>query len=280
MADKAQKACVIGYPITHSRSPLIHGYWLEKYSISGTYEKIEVAPDDLPGFLERIRSGEFVGCNVTIPHKESVFDLVKPGDDATAKLKAVNTVYRENGFLRGISTDGIGFFNHLEAEYPDWDTANKAIAIYGAGGAARAIIAEALVRGASCILLTNRTRGRAEDIAVEFGRGITVCDADHFPEHLSDVDLMVNTTSLGMTGQPQLELRLDRLKATAIVADIVYVPLQTELLKNAENSGFRTLDGLGMLLHQAAPGFARWFGREPEVTAELRNLVIADINAG
>lgn len=280
MKGKANKnACVIGWPISHSRSPLIHTYWLKKYGISGSYEKVAVAPEELPRFLERIREGEFVGCNVTIPHKEAVFDLVETDDPATAMLKAVNTIYTDDGVLVGSNTDGQGFFDHLLAEYPGWPVADCTIAVYGAGGAARAIIAEALARGARSVLLTNRTISRAQAIAEDFCQGIDVCDIERFSSRISETDLLVNTTALGMQGQPALTLPLNLLKPSAIVADIVYVPLQTALLRNARDGGLRTLDGLGMLLHQAVPGFDRWFGCRPEVTQELRRIVAADICA-
>ena len=271
------RACVIGWPISHSRSPLIHKYWLEKYGIAGSYEKIAVQPEELECFLSRIAAGEFVGCNVTIPHKEAVFRLVTIEDELTRKLKSVNTVYVENGNLKGMSTDGQGFTQHLQTQFPAWSSHQKTVAVYGAGGAARSIIAQFLQEGVAEILLTNRTLSRATKIAEEFGARITTADQHSFETALKDTDLLVNTTPLGMSGQPTLQLDISELKTTAIVADIVYSPLRTELLVRAERRGYQTLDGLGMLLHQAVPGFEKWFGVHPDVTDELWRLIAADI---
>ena len=279
MAHGHKKACVIGWPITHSRSPLIHNYWLNKYDLSGIYEPVPVRSDELVDFLDRIRQSEFAGCNVTIPHKEEVFKLVEPADPQTAKLKAVNTVYIENGKLMGTSTDGAGFIAHLQTEYSDWPIAGRNVGIFGAGGAARSIICSLLSQGTGQICLTNRTIERAQAIADEFGDKVVVSGQDEFERQLGQVDLLINTTALGMTGKPPLVLSLELLKPSAIVADIVYVPLQTELLKSARQRGHGTLDGLGMLLHQAVPGFEKWFGIYPEVTAQLRELVVADLLA-
>ncbi len=279
MTPPKPRACVIGWPISHSRSPLIHNYWLKVYGIDGVYEKIAVPPQDLAGFLDSIRHGEFVGCNITIPHKEAAFRLVEVDDAATRLLAAVNTIYLEDGRLVGTSTDGAGFLNHLTSCHPDWSSRGKTIAVIGAGGAARAIIAAAQADGAPRILLTNRTPARAHEIAGSFPPGITVLQQAGFEAELAHADLLVNTTALGMTGQPGLTLDISHLKPSAIVADIVYAPLETSLLRLAAQRGHRTLDGLGMLLHQAAPGFEKWFGVRPEVTDELRSLVAVDLTS-
>lgn len=208
------------------------------------------------------------------------YTLVEVDDAATKHLKSVNTIYLKDGRLVGKSTDGQGFFNHLHMRHPDWVPRTSRIAVYGAGGAARAIIAEALSQEVATIIVTNRTLERADAIAADFGTRIQVCDVSAFAEQFANCDLLVNATALGMTGQPPLELSLSGLPQSAIVADIVYVPLQTRLLRQAQDAGHRVLDGLGMLLHQAAPGFEKWFGVKPQITEELREIVAADINAG
>ena len=273
------KAAVIGWPISHSKSPLIHGYWIEQYKLSASYEKIAVKPEDLEQFLARIQGGEFAGCNVTIPHKETAFQLVNVQDPLTHKLKSVNTIYIEHDQLMGLSTDGLGFLLHLKSQHPTWSSEDRTIAVYGAGGAARSIIAQLLYDGATTILLTNRTLARAERIAEDFGRAVRVYASDEFEASLVHADLLINTTALGMAGQPELALDISRLAAKAIVADIVYSPLRTDLLRQAEQRGHLTLDGLGMLLHQAVPGFERWFGVRPTVTTELYDLIARDIES-
>ncbi len=272
-----QKACVIGWPIKHSRSPLIHGFWLEKYGVSGSYEKIAVAPENLSQFLKDMSKNGFQGCNVTIPHKEKVFKEVFVNDVLTKRIGAVNTVFTEGGELLGLNTDGYGFISNLKSGVKSWNSAGKSAMIIGAGGAARAIIAILLEDGVERIDLVNRTPSRASALAKEFGDRVHAYGFDEMSSCLRKADLLINTTSLGMTGQPPLEISLESLSSLSVVTDIVYDPLETDLLKQAKSNGNPTVDGLGMLLHQAVPGFEKWFGIRPEVTEELRQLIVDDL---
>ncbi len=256
---------------------MIHGYWLKKYAISGSYDPLEVKPDELPGFLNRIRQGEFAGCNVTIPLKELAFELVDHTDPETSRLKSVNTIFLQDGDLCGTSTDGAGFMANLHQTVPGWTVRSRHVVLLGAGGAARGLVDALLGDGAAHVSIVNRTLARAQAIADDDPQHCTAHDWSALPALLADADLVINSTSLGMAGQPPLEISLDGLKLDAVVADIVYTPLQTELLRAAEARGYRTVEGLGMLLHQAVPGFEKWFGVRPEVTDKLRQLVIADI---
>jgi shikimate dehydrogenase len=224
-----------------------------------------------------MREKGLVGLNVTLPHKEKVARLVAIDDPLTRRLGSVNTVYFEDGRMCGMSTDGVGFMNHLVASVPDWQAAGCSVVVLGAGGAARAVIAALSAASVARLSVANRTRARAETLAADLGPGIEVVEWTNLTGALREADLLVNTTSLGMAGHPPLDLDLDELQTSAVVADIVYVPLETALLAKARRRGHRTVDGLGMLLHQAVPGFARWFGVTPEVTAELRALLAADI---
>jgi shikimate dehydrogenase len=244
---------VIGWPVAHSRSPMIHGYWLSKYRLAGSYEKQAVKPEDFPGFLERLGPNGFVGANVTVPHKESAYRHVDVRGASADAVRAVNTVWLEDGRLVGANTDVYGFVANLDEHAPGWDAQAGAAAVLGAGGAARGVLKGLIDRGFSDIRIANRTAQKD---------GCT---------------LLVNTTSLGMEGAPPLEIDLAALPGHAVVTDIVYVPLQTELLAAAKERGLRTVDGLGMLLHQAVPGFERWFGVRPEVTPELRARLVTDI---
>lgn len=276
-----KRAFVIGHPIAHSRSPLIHGYWLKQFGLDGSYEKIDVLPDALPAFLHAMDSQGYVGGNVTIPHKEAVMALCDSLSTTARALGAVNTLVREEGRLHGDNTDGIGFIANLDQSAPGWsDNAGHAMVhamVLGAGGASRAIVHGLLQRGIGRVSLVNRTLERAQELAGLFGPQVVPLTWAHADELLPTVDVIVNTTSLGMSGQPPLDLNLDGARDAALVTDIVYAPLETPLLLRAKARGLRTVDGLGMLLHQAVPGFARWFGQVPIVTAELRELVIADI---
>ncbi|NNE21608.1 MAG: shikimate dehydrogenase [Rhizobiales bacterium] len=275
--ETAPKACVIGSPISHSRSPLIHGYWLKKHDISGSYDRIEVKPDQLDGFLDRIRQGELAGCNVTIPLKELTFEAVDQTDDQTRRLKSVNTVYMLDGKLCGTSTDGAGFMANLRQTVPDWRTRSKHAVILGAGGAARSLVEALINDGAATITIINRTVERAEAIAADYPDRVDPHGWYAIEHALPVTDILINSTSLGMTGQPPLEVCLDGLKSTAVVTDIVYTPLRTELLNQASSRGHTVVEGLGMLLHQAVPGFEKWFGIRPEVTDDLHDLIAADI---
>ena len=275
-----KRACVIGWPIKHSRSPLIHGHWLKTYGIEGAYIREAVAPEGLGDFLDTLADRGFAGCNVTVPHKEAVFARVEVADSLTSHLQAVNTVYLEDGRLMGTNTDGIGFLNNLKAGSPAWTAGSGPAMVLGAGGAARAVIAALLADGVPEVRLANRTRERADALASHFGERIKVTAWEAREDRLAECALLVNTTSLGMSGMPALEISLDRLPVTASVNDIVYAPLMTDLLDRAAERGNPVVDGLGMLLHQAVPGFRLWFGVQPEVTNELRQLIVSDLDAG
>jgi shikimate dehydrogenase len=272
------KAGVIGDPIAHSRSPLIHGYWLKHHRIDGQYDKIHVMPPDLPAFFERLRRGELAGCNVTLPHKEAAVALVDHLDDRVKAGGALNTVWRENNQLHATSTDGIGFCANVLDHYPDFAFAGARLVVYGAGGSSRPIIDECLRRGAAHIILANRTFVRAQDVAELFPGKVQAVSDTHINRQLSTCDLFINCTSLGMNGQGVVDVDLSHLPKHAIVADIIYVPLLTRLLTRAQDLGLRIVPGLGMLLHQAVPGFEKWFGIKPEVTKKLRDLVARDVD--
>ena len=268
-------AAVIGWPIAHSRSPLIHRHWLARYGVAGSYDKIPVEPARLAGFLMGVRAGDFVGCNVTIPHKEAAASLCDRLTPAAERLGAANTLWMNGGDLWGDSTDGAGFIGALDQEVPGWDHRRERAVVIGAGGAARAVVDALMSRGFAEVLVANRTLARAAALTERLGgRSIGV---DALPSVLGGADLLVNTTSAGMQGQPALDLDLKALPRHAVVDDIVYVPRETPLLRAAASRGLRTVGGLGMLLHQAAPGFARWYATMPEVTPELRALIEADV---
>ena len=271
------KAFVIGHPINHSRSPLIHGTWLGEHGIDGSYEAIDVAPDALPGFFERLRAGEFAGGNVTIPHKEAVFALCDSVDPLATTIGAVNTLVVEAGKVRGTNTDYLGFLGNLDAGAPGWSEGLDTAIVLGAGGAARAVLVALQSRGIGSIVLLNRTRASAERLAAQLPGQITVAGLDAFNEVAPLARLVVNTTSIGMHGSRFEHLDLSLLPRQALVTDIVYVPLQTPLLAEARALGLRTVDGLGMLLHQAVPGFEAWFGVRPEVNPALRARIEATL---
>jgi shikimate dehydrogenase len=268
----------MGHPVAHSRSPMLHGHWLETLRIPGRYERQDVAPDLFPGFLRGLAQHGYVGGNITVPHKEAAFRAVDACDAAAEAVGAVNTVWYESGKLVGSNTDGLGFMAHLDACAPGWDAHDGRAIVLGAGGSARSIVHALLDRGAA-IAVVNRTLGRAEELARHYGHGVTAHSFADLPALLSRACLLVNTTSLGMTGQPPLAIDIEHLDTQAVVYDIVYVPLETPLLAAAKARGHRVADGLGMLLHQAVPGFARWFGVTPRVTPQLRALLETDIRA-
>ncbi len=272
----SRRVCVIGHPVSHSRSPLIHGYWLREHKIAGVYERQDIEPAAIGSFLDRL--GEtYVGANVTIPYKEAAFAKLKHPDPVAQALGAANTLWFENGALSGTNTDVHGFLAHLDASLPGWNRRTETALVLGAGGASRSIVYALLERGVASVTIANRTRARAETLAGRFGPRVTVADLASLSKALATADLLVNTTSLGMKGQPPLELDLMPLKKTAAVYDIVYVPLETPLLVAARARGNPVVDGLGMLLHQAVPGFERWFGVRPQVTPALRMLLLADL---
>ena len=272
----APRACVIGWPVSHSRSPLIHSHWLATLGLEGSYERHPVAPEALDAFVDELRAGTWAGCNVTIPHKGAMAARCDRLSETAARLGSVNTVWREGDVLCGDTTDGIGFLAALDQELPGWDAAHKRALIIGAGGAAPPIVDALRSRGFKAITLASRTASRAETLATALG-----CQSAPLDElDLSGADLLVNASPAGMAGQPALALDLAALPAHAIVDDIVYAPAETPLLRDARERGLRRIGGLGMLLHQAAPGFARWFGTRPDVTPALRALVEADIAGG
>lgn len=277
----APRACVIGWPVEHSRSPAIHGYWLAHYGIDGAYVKEAVAAEDFPAFLSSLSKHGYVGANVTLPHKEAALRAVQEADTAARAIGAVNTVWLdERGALRGSNTDAYGFMTNLDSSAPDWREGCDVAMVLGAGGAARAILHGLIEAGIPRILLTNRTVAKAETLARDFGDPVEVVPWEDKDSALSACRLLVNTTSLGMAGQPPLDIMVTALPANAVVTDIVYVPLETPLLAEARARGLTTVDGLGMLLHQAVPGFERWFGVRPEVTPDLRAHVVATLEAG
>jgi shikimate dehydrogenase len=272
------RAFVLGHPVAHSRSPMLHGYWLKRYAIPGTYERVDVAPEDLPAFFAGFAAAGWVGGNVTVPHKLAVMRFVSRVDAAAEAMGAVNTLWWEGDALVGGNTDSIGFMGNIDELAPGWDSGARRALLLGAGGAARAAVYGLLGRGLE-VAICNRDTARAEALARHFGNGVSAHALDAAPALMRDADLLVNTTSLGMVGQPPLAIDLAPLKADAIVYDVVYVPLETALLKAAKARGHRTVDGLGMLLHQAVEGFRHWFHHTPEVTGELRALLAGDIRA-
>jgi shikimate dehydrogenase len=274
-----KRACVIGWPIEHSRSPLIHNYWIKRYGVDGTYTKEAVRPEAVAGFLKLLAVNSFVGCNVTVPHKEAAFAAADIKEASAQAVAAANTLWIDGGKLYAANTDTYGFITHLAASAPDWDARGATVSVLGAGGAARAIVFGLLEAGVSEVRVFNRTRPRAEAIAAQFGPRVKVHDWAERDARSRDAGLLVNTTSIGMKGEGSLGIDFGGFNQECVVADIVYVPLETELLAKAKARGLRTVDGLGMLLHQAVPGFERWFGLRPEVTPELRRLVEADIAA-
>lgn len=274
-----KRACVVGWPINHSRSPLIHNYWLKRYAIDGAYVKQPVEPAHAETFFRSLAERGFAGCNVTVPFKEIAFRVAARSDSAAISVQAANTLWLEDGVLCASNTDIYGFLRNLDDQAPGWDQAPLAAALIGAGGAARGVIRGLLDRGFSQIRVANRTRARAEALAELFGPAVTVIAWEDRPALLSGCGLLVNASTLGMAGQPALDIDLSSFSGSGVVCDIVYTPLETQLLRQARGLGIRTADGLGMLLHQAAPGFEKWFGVHPEVTPELRRLVIADLTA-
>ena len=270
-------AGVIGSPIAHSRSPRLHTHWLRHYGIAGHYIPMDVAQADLPQVLAALPKAGFVGCNVTIPHKEAVLGLADVVTDRAALIGAANTlIFRPDGRLHADNTDGYGFIANLRQNAPGWAPASGPAAVLGAGGAARAVVASLIEVGVPEIRLTNRTRARADALRTEFGAKVVVYDWVQAGNMLEDAVTVVNTTSLGMVGKPEFRVPLDALSPQATVTDLVYTPLRTRLLEEAAEIGCVTVDGLGMLLHQAAPAFERWFGTRPEVDQATRDAVLRE----
>jgi shikimate dehydrogenase len=270
-------ACVIGWPVEHSRSPLIHNYWLNRYGIAGEYRRELVPPEEFALFVGSLAARGYVGANVTLPHKEAALALSEPDERARA-VGAANTLWLD-GVLRATNTDVEGFLDNLDACAPHWDRSLKKAVVLGAGGAARAVIYGLIARGVEQLVLVNRTLRRAETLRQKFGARVQVARFEDLLSVLADAALFVNTTTLGMQGQPDLAVDVTRLPGHAVVADLVYAPVVTPLITAAKARDLRTADGLGMLLHQAVRGFALWFGKTPEVTPELRALLEADLGA-
>ena len=268
-------AGVIGWPVAHSRSPRLHGHWLQRYGIKGHYVPLAVRAEHLAEVLRSLPKAGFVGVNVTIPHKEAVLALADVVTDRAALIGAANTlIFRPDGKIHADNTDGYGFIANLRQNAPDWQPQRGPAAVIGAGGAARAVVASLLDAGVHELRIANRTRLRAEQIRNEFGARVVVYDWGQVGNMLEGVATAVNATSLGMDGKGALRVPLDALPTDALATDLVYTPLDTPFLIEARERGCRTVDGLGMLLHQAAPGFERWFGKKPEVDQELRTAVL------
>jgi len=280
--ENVVRACVVGDPVSHSRSPLIHGYWLDRLGIAGVYDRRRVTADEVEAFLQDVRVGKLRGGNVTVPHKEAVARHVDALTDTARHLGAVNTVWGVDGQVWGDNTDVTGFLANLDERCAGWDRTREKAIVLGAGGAARAIIYGLLTRGFQEIGIANRSLSRARQLADELqpegAQKLLPIAWDARSDALKNANVLVNTTLLGMAGQPSLDISLETLPVQAVVHDIVYAPLETDLLRAARQRGNPAVDGLGMLLHQAAPGFARWFGQKPQVTDELRQLIIDDMN--
>ncbi|WP_417523400.1 shikimate dehydrogenase [Marinovum sp.] len=275
MTENVPLAGVIGHPIHQSKSPQMHGHWLRRYGIRGHYVPMDVKPADLAEVIRALPRMGFVGANVTLPHKINVLDLVDSVTDRATIIGAANTlIVRRDGTIMADNTDGYGFIENLRQNAPGWDPKAGPAVVFGAGGACRAVISSLLETGVEKVLLSNRTRIKAEQLQHEFGMRVQVVDWVQVGNVLEDAGLVVNTTSLGMVGQPELRVPLDGLRPGTLVTDLVYSPLRTPLLEVAAERGCPTVDGLGMLLHQGVPGFERWFGRRPEVDDELRQAVL------
>lgn len=269
-------AAVIGSPIAHSRSPALHGYWLKRYGLKGFYIPMDVAQADLETVLRTLPKMGFVGANVTIPHKEAILHIADVITDRAALIGAANTlIFRKDGKIQADNTDGAGFIANLRQNAPHWVPSSGPAAVFGAGGAARAVIAALIEVGVPEIRLANRTRARADALRSDFGAKVHVHEWVQADAMIDGAATVVNTTSLGMTGKPDLVLPLESLSSQAVVTDLVYTPLKTQFLIEAEERGATVVDGLGMLLHQAAPGFERWFGQRPEVDDLTRAAVLS-----
>jgi shikimate dehydrogenase len=276
MNERLRAACIIGWPASHSRSPQIHNHWVRQYGLDGEYRRESIAPEAFPAFISDLAGRGYVGGNVTMPHKEVALKVAEPDEKAVA-IGAVNTLWLDGGRLRGTNTDGNGFVANLDACVPGWDRALESVVVLGAGGSARSIVYALLERPIGRIHVVNRTLARAESLREAFGARVRAAGWDDLPRVLKGAGLVINTTALGNKGSPPLDIDLGGVAEDAVVADINYVPLITTILAAAQKRGLRTVDGLGMLLHQAVPGFALWFGVRPEVTPELRALIEADL---
>jgi shikimate dehydrogenase len=266
--------------VEHSRSPLLHGYWLKAYGIDGAYTKEAVAPEAVAEFLKSLSANGYVGCNVTVPHKAAAFAAADERENSAKAVLAANTLWLSEGKLVAANTDTYGYMTNLSLQAPGWDRRDAPVSILGAGGAARAIVFGFLEAGVSEVRVFNRTRAHAETLAQQFGPRIKVYDWPQREAGSRNSAVLVNTTTIGMNGTGTLDIDFGAFDPECVVSDIVYVPLETEFLSKARSRGLRTVDGLGMLLHQGVPGFENWFGVRPEVTDELRDLIVADIEGG
>ena len=274
--DESRKAvCIIAWPAGHSRSPLIHNYWIRQHGLDAEYRREAVPPEKFTEFVTQLREHGYIGANVTLPHKLAALALSEPDERARA-VGAANCLWYDDGRLRSTNTDVEGFLANLDAATPGWDRGLESAVVLGAGGGARAVVFALLAREVQRVYVINRTRARAEALRKQFGARVHIAGWDEITGLLGGAGLLVNTTALGMVGQPPLEINL-RCPPSLVVVDLVYDPLETGLLKAARARGLRTADGLGMLLHQAVRGFQLWFGIRPEVTADLRALVEADL---
>jgi shikimate dehydrogenase len=275
-AGKPPAACVIGWPVEHSRSPLIHNYWLKLYGIAGEYRREAVPPQAFATFVQQLAERGYVGANVTVPHKQAALAASQP-DDRAGAVGAANTLWLDGGALRSTNTDIEGFLDNLDVRAPHWDRDLHQAVVLGAGGAARAVVYGLLLRGAERIAVANRSAERADSLRQRFGERVQPAPWDRRDSLLAEADLLVNATTLGMQPQEDLVLDVGALPSRAVVADLVYAPLVTPLLRAAVARGLRTADGLGMLLHQAVRGFVLWFGKRPHITPDLRAMVEADL---
>jgi shikimate dehydrogenase len=276
VSEATRVACVMGWPAKQSRSPKLHGYWIKRYNIDGDYRVAEIPPEEFPAFVQSLAKNGFVGGNVTMPHKDVAFALSEPDERARA-VGAANTLWIDNGKLRATNTDVEGFIGALDVNAPGWDRSTDTAIVLGAGGASRAVICGLIERGIKTIHVVNRTAAKAAAAKERFGSAVHPATWEDVPRLLSGAKLLINACSLGMKGQPDLKIDLSPMAKDAVVADIVYVPLKTKLLEAAQQRGFKTSDGLDMLLYQAVRGFTLWFGKKPEVTKELRDMLAADV---
>ena len=275
ISEKILLSAVLGSPITHSKSPILHSYWLKKYSIKGYYIPVEVKAQHLNQVLRSMPRMGFVGANITIPHKETVMSLVDEISDRAATIGAANTLsFKANGVIFADNTDGEGFFENIRQSQPDWCARRGPALVLGAGGASRAVISALLHNSLSEIWVANRTKDRAQKLTTDFGARVTVINWNDIGKFIPLVSILVNATSLGMTGKPKLQIDLRGLSKETLVSDLVYSPLETDLLLLAKHKGCKTVDGLGMLINQAVPAFHRWFGKKPEVDKRIRDLLL------
>ena len=275
MSKEHKAVCVIAWPAGHSRSPLIHNYWIKQHKLDAEYRREAVPPDRFAAFVENLRAHGYIGANITVPHKEVALAMSEPDDRARA-VGAANTLWHDGDTLRSTNTDVEGFLANLHVAAPGWDRGLETAVVLGAGGGARAVVFALLQREVGRVYVINRTRERAQALKKKFGARVHLAGWNETTGLLGGAGILVNTTTLGMVGQPSLEINL-RCPASLVVADLVYAPLETGLLASARARGLRTADGLGMLLHQAVRGFQLWFGVRPEVTPELRAMVEADL---